>query len=308
MIQKKYWILGLQNALRAVKHNCVKCRQFGDSIPPQMSNLPIDRVTHSVKPFTHTGKNYFGPFDIKLFRRTVKKRVSLFTCLSVRAVHLELVDSLDTATCLDAVDRFIAKRGEPESIISDNGANFLRAANEFKAAFTDLKKDEITAKLVERKFEWIFNPPGAPHFGGVWEILVRSCKKAMYNILGNTSLKEDTLRTVLCIDEQLLNNRPLTAVSSDASDLQPLTPNYFLVGQRNVHWPNAFFSGTHAGFRKLFHDQQDILTDVWKRWSIFPHCSSATSGLKTKSGPIPLVNWFGSLTRTLSPSITQWGK
>ncbi|XP_075255211.1 uncharacterized protein LOC142347931 [Convolutriloba macropyga] len=124
----------------------------------------------------------------------------------------------------------------------------------------------MTAKLAEKQLKLTLNPPGAPHFGGVWERLVRSCKKAMYNILGNTSLKEDTLRTVLCIVEQLLTIRPLTAVSSDVSDLQPLTPNHFLVSQQIVHWPNAFCSGTTAGFRKLFRDQQDILTDLWKRW------------------------------------------
>ena len=88
----------------------------------------------------------------------------------------------------------------------------------------------------------------------------------MYNIIDNASLKKGTLRTVLCIMEQLLSNRPLTAVSSDVSDTQPLTPNLFLVGQQKVHWLIAFFSGTPAGFRKLFRDQQDILTDVWKRW------------------------------------------
>ena len=111
-----------------------------------------------------------------------------------------------------------------------NGTNFVEAANEFKAVLADLNKDEMTAKLAERQLKWTFNPPGAPHFGGVWERLLQSCKKAMYNIFGNTSLKEDTLRTVLCIVEQLLNNRPLMTVSYDVSDLQPITPNHFLVG------------------------------------------------------------------------------
>ena len=65
-----------------------------------MSDLPTDRLTSNVRPFTNSGVDYFGPFEVKMFRRTVKKWVCLFTCLSVRAVHLELVDSLDTSACI----------------------------------------------------------------------------------------------------------------------------------------------------------------------------------------------------------------
>ena len=104
-----------------------------------MSDLPIDRVMKNVRPFTNTGVDYFGPFEVKMFRRTVKKWVCLFTCPSVRAVHLELVDSLDTTSCLDAVHRFIARRGQPKTIISDNGTNFVGAARELKECFAELQ-------------------------------------------------------------------------------------------------------------------------------------------------------------------------
>ena len=126
--------------------------------------------------------------------------------------------------------------------------------------------DEITVKLTESGIKWSFNPPAAPHFGRVWERLVRSCKKALFNVSGKQSLKDDRLRTVLCIVEQLLNNRTLTDVCSDVSDLQPLTPNHFLIGQFNVNWPNALFSGTPVSYRKLFHDQHSILVSVRNRW------------------------------------------
>ena len=265
-VQKKFWIFGLRNALRAVKHNCVMCRLFTNSKTPQMSDLPTDRLTSNVRPFTNSGVDYFGPFEVKIFRRTVKKWVCLFTCLSVRAVHLELVDSLDTAACIDAVHRFVARRGQPQSIISDNGTNFVGAAREFKEAFQELQKETVTNKLAEKGIKWSFNPPAAPHFGGVWERLVRSCKKALFNVLGKQSLSEDKLRTVLCIVEQLINNRPLTDVSGDVADLEPLTPNHFLIGQISVNWPNALFSGTAASYRKLFRDQNSILVSVWNRW------------------------------------------
>ena len=128
----------------------------------------------------------------------------------------------------------------------------MGAAREFKEAFQELKHNEMTTSLAEKGIKWNFNPPAAPHFGGVWERLVRSCKKALYNVLGKQKLSEDKLRTVLCIVEQLINNRPITDVSSDVSDLEPLTPNHFLIGQVSVNWPNALLSETSASNRKLF--------------------------------------------------------
>ena len=174
--QKKFWIIGLRNALRSAKQNCVQCRLFASIKPPQMSDLPIDRVMNNVRPFTITGVDYFGPSEVKMFLRTVKKWVCLFTCLSVREVHLELVDSLDTTSCLDAVHRFKARRGQPKTIILDNVTNFVGAAREFKECFTEHQRD-LTVKLSESGIRLSFNPLAAPHFGGVWERLVRSCKK-----------------------------------------------------------------------------------------------------------------------------------
>ena len=82
-----------------------------------------------------------------------------------------------------------------------------------------------------------FNPPAAPHFGGVWERLVRSCKKAMYAVLSNRSVTEDVLSTTMCLVEQKLTDRPRTPVSSDATDLEAITPNHFLLGNRNLSLP-----------------------------------------------------------------------
>ena len=107
-----------------------------------MSDLPIDRVTNYLRSFTNTGVEYFGPIEARMFRRTVNKWVCLFTGLSVREVHLELVDSLDTASCVDAVHRFIGRRGQPKTITSDNGTNFVGAAWEFKECFGELQSKQ----------------------------------------------------------------------------------------------------------------------------------------------------------------------
>ena len=150
-----------------------------------MADLPAERLDYQSYPFTHVGMDYFGPFEIKLLRRSMKRWCCLFTCLTTRAVHIEVVRSLDTDSCLVAINRFIARRGQPTTIISDNGTNFVGSARELKEYINSRNQDQITSELALKHIAWKFNPPGAPHFGGVWELLVRSCKKAMMAILGN---------------------------------------------------------------------------------------------------------------------------
>ena len=265
MIQKRFWIIGLRNAPRSVKNNWVTCRRHASAILPQMSDVPQNRVEARLQPFTNCGVDCFGPLEVKLFRRTVKECVCLFICLGVRAVHFELVDRLNTAACLDAVHRFLARRGQPKTMLSDKGTNFVAAANEFKAAFSELKENAITKQLAENGIKWSFNPPAAPHFGGVWKRLVRSCTKAMYNVLKGQLMKEDSLRTTLCIVEQLMRNLPTTAASGDIEDLGALTPNHFFAGILNVTWTNLLFTGKPASYRRLYRDQQKLLTDIWNR-------------------------------------------
>ena len=117
-----------------------------------MSDPPLDRVMNNARAFTNTSVVYFGPFETKMFRRTAKK--CLFKCLSVRAVHIELVDSFHTTSSLDAVHRFIERRGQPKTIILNNGTNFVGAAREFQECFAELQRDKITVKLSESDIKW----------------------------------------------------------------------------------------------------------------------------------------------------------
>ena len=166
----------------------------------------------------------------QVLQKIHKNWLCFFTCLGDRAIYFELVDSSDTAACLDAVHRFIARNGQPEKKISDNGTNFVGAANEFQAAFIELKKDKIIIEITEKGIKWSFIPPEAPHFGGSWERLVRSCKKAVYNVLNRQPMKEDSLYTSLWIVKQLMKKRPITEVRGDVEDLEALISNLFLVG------------------------------------------------------------------------------
>ena len=113
-------------------------------------------------------------------------------------------------------------------------------------------KDKIESDLAQKKIVWKFNPPGAPHFGGIWERLVQNCKKVTIAILDNRSLTDEVLSATMCLVEQTLNARPLTAVSEDPEHLTALTPNHFLLGRENASAPFMPSSERYHDLRKSF--------------------------------------------------------
>ena len=123
-----------------------------------MVDLVRERLDEHVFPFTHTGVDYFGPIEVNFLQRTLKRWCCLFTCLTTRAVHIEVAQSLDTESFLASVTRFIARRGYPSTIISDNGTNFVGAARELKTFMDEWDKAKIESDLAQRKIVWKYNP------------------------------------------------------------------------------------------------------------------------------------------------------
>ena len=171
-----------------------------------MSEIPAERMVASTV-FANVGVDYFGPFLSKISRRTEQLWCCLFTFLTVRAVHIEIVPKLDTNSCLNAIMWFIARRDKPIKMIVDDETKLVGADREF---------EEYENHLVHQGIRWKFNPHVALHFGGVGEQLVQ---ERMYAVLGNRSITEDVFSTTICLVEQTLNARPLTQVSSDVNDL-----------------------------------------------------------------------------------------
>ena len=259
-----------------------------------MAELPEERLVAS-NPFTNVGVDYFGPFIVKIGRRQEKRWCCLFTCLTIRAVHIEVVPKLDSDSCLNAIARFIARRGKPRTIISDNGTNFVGANKEMRAYIAEWNEQAIEERLLQEEITWKFNPPAAPHFGGVWERLVRSCKKAMYAVLGTRSVTEDVLSTTMCLVEQILNGRPLTPVSSDVSDLNALTPSDFLIGRESKCLPYIPAAEQFVDHRKLFKQAQAYADLIWNRF---------------RKEYVPLLNsrskWQASASKTLDEGDLVW--
>ena len=131
LIREKFWIVKARVLVRQVINKCFICKRrqavFGEQ---QMSDLPEDRVTPGKPPFTFVGVDCFGPLYVKQGRSQVKRYGCLFTCLVTRAVHIEVLHSMDTDSFIDALSRFINRRGRPEVIRSDNGTNFRGSQRE----------------------------------------------------------------------------------------------------------------------------------------------------------------------------------
>ena len=184
----------------------------------------------------------------------------------MRAVHIEVTPKLDKDSCPNEIMRFTAQRGKPSTIISDNGTNFVATERELAEYVVAWNEKGIEKHLIQRLIRWKYNPSAALHFGGVWERLMRSCKKATYAVLGNRSLIEEGLSTTMCILGKTLNARPLTPVSSHVRDLEELTPNHFLLGDRKVCLPYLPFAKKFVDHRKLFRQTQAYGNRIWDRF------------------------------------------
>ncbi|KAF2879529.1 hypothetical protein ILUMI_26644 [Ignelater luminosus] len=232
MLRERLWILNSRRTIGNVIRKCATCRRFNATrCEIEEAPLPVNRIKNA-KAFEVTGVDLAGPL---ILRGGQKIWIVLYTCAVYRAVHLELACSLSTNDFIKTLRMFIARRGRLSIIYSDNGLNFVGYNNAFK---------KIDWKQVHRystvnRIDWRFNPPSAAWWGGFWERLVGLVKRLLRRILGNASVTYEELQTLLCEVESSLNERPLTYVSEDSSDLQPLTPSMFLRENASCSFPEA---------------------------------------------------------------------
>ena len=273
LLREQFWIIKCKGLIRKILNNCSFCKRFKTKPKqPYMSSLPLERISFFCPPFFYTGVDYFGPMLIKLNKRTransgtAKRYGALFTCMSTRAIHLELAGDLSTDSFILALRRFISRRGHPKQIRSDNGTNFVGAQRELKDALKALNQDKITKTLNESSICWKFNPPSSPWMGGAMEALVKLTKKSLKIALNEKRVTEETLSTLLTEVESILNNRPLTTSSDDVNDLQPLTPNHILIGRSSQNNQFVNVSEKDVNCRVRWRAVQAMSTMFWNRW------------------------------------------
>ena len=232
-----------------------------------MEDLPDARFPENESPvtFTNVGLDYIGPFTVIQRGKEEKAYICLFNCSVTRAVYLEVTKDLTTSVCMTAIRRFIARRGQPRLLLSDNGSNFLGARKQIRRQNLQLDHDFIKNNLLNQSVDWRLNPPSAPHFGGVRERLVQIVKRALLVNLGSAKLTWDVFTTIVAEAECLVNARPLTHVRSDNEDEDPLTPNHFLIGRALPNIPACVFNEYPSLKTKSWTQIRQRLEAIWKR-------------------------------------------
>jgi len=162
--------------------------------------------------------------------------------------------------------RFTSRRGVPEKIWSDNGTNFVGGERELNQAINSWNSNHrLKDHLLLKNIDWSFNPPHASHMGGVWERQIRSIRKVLNSILKDQILTDESLNTLFCEVESVINGRPITSVSDDPNDQRPLTPNHLLLLRGGAI---ASLSEFQLGdcYRKRWRHVQFLADQFWKRW------------------------------------------
>lgn len=271
-LRNRYWIPRLRQELRVFVQNCVRCVRFEHPLGTQlMASLPYDRV-NPFKAFLHTGVDYAGPIEIKetLKTRTNKRKcwIALFVCLTTRAIHLDLVTDLTSASFIQCFKRFVGRRGACAKLYSDNATTFVGSNKELKEALQKWHTKKSEKALNYFGTSWRFMTAGAPHQGGIYEAGVKSTKHHLRRVIGNQCWTYEQYLTFLIEVEAVLNSRPLYPLSDDPNDLQALTPGHFLVGEplkvpQLINPPPR----TTCSLKRIWAEAQSMKEHFWERWS-----------------------------------------
>ncbi|XP_041449635.1 uncharacterized protein LOC121404366 [Drosophila obscura] len=234
LIRSKYWVPKLRTFVKTTINSCKVCVVHRRKLQTQlMGDLPEERTTFS-RPFTRTGVDFAGPFEIKTYAgracRITKGYVCVFVCFSTKAIHLEATSDLTTEKFLAAFNRFVARRGCPQKMCSDNGKTFVGAEKALSHDFLVATRSSVLAAYPQQHLTWRFNPPSAPHMGGLWEAGVKSFKTLFYKSTSTWKYTFEELSTLLSKIEACLNSRPISPMSEDPTDLLALSPGHFLIG------------------------------------------------------------------------------
>lgn len=269
-----YWIIGVRKLINSIVHKCIVCNKLRGKVTEQkMADLPIDRLS-TEPPFTNVGLDVFGPWTV-VARRTrggqaqSKRWAVLFTCMSIRAIHIELIDSMDSSTFINALRRFFALRGPVKQIRSDCGTNFVGACKELEIVVNDPQEPSVRKYLSGEGCSWVFNPPHASHMGGAWERMIGVSRRILDSMLQQISpsrLTHEVLSTLMAEVTGIVNSRPLVPISTDPDSPFLLTPAMLLTQKGHTLLPPpGDFKETNL-HRQQWRRVQHLANTFWNRW------------------------------------------
>lgn len=272
LLAQSVWILSARSAIRSRIFKCLRCfRLRPKNSAPLMGDLPKARVT-STRAFLKTGMDYGGPFSVKVHNlrsiRHIKVYICVFVCLATKAVHVEVVTDLSTDAFIAALTRFVSRRGLCSDLYSDCATNFVGADNALRKLIKTTDHTQVQTFAAQQGIKFHFNPPAAPHQGGLWESAIKGIKHHLRRVIGDQVLTLQEFITITTQAEAMLNSRPLTPLSNDPTDLSALTPGHFLIGTPLAAVPEADLSNAPQNRLKHWHLVQSLGQQIWKRWHL----------------------------------------
>lgn len=274
-LRQKFWVPKGRSRVRAILSHCIVCRKYKSNsyyALPEMPPWPVERVSRSL-PFQQVGLDYFGPIRVKVQNEVSKMWVCLFSCLVTRAIHLEPVTDYSSREFLNALIRFVSRRGRPKLIISDNAAQFrlvsILSERAWRRKPTDPAVHEYCAK---NGIQWRFITELAPWQGGHYERLVGVVKAVLKTAIGRRFLFWTDLVTMLAETEAIVNSRPITYVGADDDIGSTLRPADFLTGlPLDVSSSNDDFSVAELSegarvLANLWKQRKRYLDKLWRKW------------------------------------------
>ncbi|KAL6743079.1 hypothetical protein Aduo_016163 [Ancylostoma duodenale] len=280
-VREKYIMPKLRQIAKSVLRQCVVCRKVqGRAFKyPEPPDFPSQRVTRS-RPFQNIGSDYFGPLTVRSEKNNVYKIwVCLYTCMATRAIHLETVVDNSTVEFISAFRKFIARRGTPELVISDNAPTFKLGAEVLENEISKHENETLIRPLVTQEhIRWKFITPFSPWQGGFYERLLGSVKNALKKTIHKAFLTLRDFETILTEVEAVLNTRPLTPVNDSLIDgnvriLRPIDlinpyANLNPFAEKNTTTSLYLYhsSETKEYINSWFHSALDNLNLFWKLW------------------------------------------
>ena len=269
-----FWVIGAKGLVSSLLHQCVTCRKLRGKLETQiMAELPACRL-RPVPPFTYVGVDTFGHWTV-VSRRTrggcanSKRWAILFTCLTVRAVHIEVVEQMSTSSFINALRRFVSIRGKVLEYRSDRGTNFVGSTDNVRTDAVNIEDPAVRQFLLGEGTKWIFNPPHSSHFGGVWERMIGVARRILDALLLEHSTKElthEVLVTFMAEVSMIINSRPIVPISSDPENALILSPNVLLTQKENEDVLPLQNIDTREMYKSNWKHVQVLAEKFWKRW------------------------------------------
>ena len=219
------WIPKGRQTVKSILRQCIPCRKLNNysfAYPKPGDYLP--EKVNFVKPFNHVGIDFTGNFHVKFGDTFVKMYLLIYSCLNTRAVHIDILPSMNCQQFLLAFIRFVNAFTIPSKIFSDNANTFLMGMGILSDSFsTDdfseyLRKNNIVHYRIPLYSAWV---------GSFWERLIRVIKSSIYKTVGKRKLEYFQFLSLISDVENSINNRPLTYRDDDIN-FEPITPNSFL--------------------------------------------------------------------------------